>query len=144
MKQHEIQSVRMNCSENNLSQGTSNNILLVNIFRVNQKHLHEQEILKYYLGKLVWIFFPNLYIGDNKCFEGNNIYFFSSHIGILFSNIFKIIKLAHFSALDSGPIWLFTLKYGDQNDISINILWLVSAFFLHCFCLLVRSFIAIK
>lgn len=119
----------MNSSKNSFSQGTSNNILSDSIitFKMNQNTFCEKEILKYYSGKLVWIFFKPILGTVNTLKEILNT--FSSHIGILFSNIFKIIKLAHFGALESGPLWLFILKYGDQNDIGINVNWLVSAFF---------------
>lgn len=55
MEQHEIQSVRMNSSENSLPQGTFNNILSYSLitFHVNQNTFREKEILKYYWGKLV-------------------------------------------------------------------------------------------
>lgn len=143
MEQHETQSVKMNSSENNLSQGTSNNILFLNIFRVSQNTSISKK--SWNITWENWFEFSfQIYISGIVNTLKAIINIFPSHIGILFNNIFKIIKLAHFSALDSGPIWLFTLKYGDQNDISIKILWLVSAFFLWYFCLLVRSFLAIK
>lgn len=55
MEQHKNQSVRMNSSENSLSQGTTNNILSYSLitFHVNQNTFHEKQILKYYRGKSV-------------------------------------------------------------------------------------------
>lgn len=96
MEQHEIQSVWMNSSKNSLSQGTSNNILSYSLitFHVNQNIFHEKEILKYYQGKSVWIFFKPM-LGIVNTLKEILHNFSSSHISILFSNILKIIKLAH-------------------------------------------------
>lgn len=101
---YEMQSVRINSSKNSLSQGTSNNILPYPLitFQMNRT-LPIERNLEYYLGKVAQIFFSNLYIGKNKHFGGNTTGFFITYWS-LFSNILKLIKLAHLSALDSGPV----------------------------------------
>lgn len=134
----------MNSSKSSLS-GISNDISFLNCFQSKPKHFSMSKKSWNSTWENWFEFYSQINILGivNSLKEILNI--FSSHIGILFSNIFKVIKLAHFSALDSGLIWLFIRKYENQDDISLNVLWLVSAFFFICwFCFLVRSFTAIN
>lgn len=73
---------------------------------------------------MIKMFFSTLYAGTMKSLKGNIKYFFH-HIKEFFSAVFfKVIKLAHFSALNSDLLWLSIQKYRYRNDIDINVLWL--------------------